>query len=213
MELHRDFGDAQAQMGQIMQEYNVWTPSGFDMLKAQAVAHEFVARKLAQGFHILLDARLLEVQTTDEGVAVTYITNQGIHTVTANRLIDATVNCISAPDHVRCIRKTLNVFTVAMTDTLASKLHTVCPDCQVLEGSLENEKLILFPAAPDAELEDVYLQIMQLWHKAFPDGAEKILFVAETFDGVYEAVAETPAWVNKRFTDPMTAFEEGEKAQ
>lgn len=202
------------EMGQIMLEYGVWTETGFDLLKAQAVAHEYVARKLEKGLEILLDARLLSVEEKNAGVAVAFITNEGIHEITADRLVDATVDCISAPGAVRCASKTLNVFTVAMTEQFGEKMKKSCPACCVQEGHLENEKLILFPFPGDMPMNEAYLQMMDFWRNAFPDGEEKILFVAETFDGRFEAVGEKPSvWVAERFSDPVSAFAKGAVAK
>ena len=102
------------QLGKLMREHGAWTEDGFDLLKASPVAHEFVARRMTDGMDILLDAHIISVDKNETGVTVTYITNEGISSVTAGRLVDATVDCVSDPDSVRCTAKSLNVFTVCM---------------------------------------------------------------------------------------------------
>lgn len=204
----------ECELGQIMAEFGVWTEAGFDLLKAQTVVHEYAARKLEAGLEILLDAHFLSAENVDAGVKVTFFTNEGIQEVWADKLVDATADCISEPKAVCCTAKTLNAFTVAMTENFADTLKRACPECCVLEGPLENEKLILFPVPVQMGLKDAYLQMMDAWTRAFPAGEEKILFVAETFDARYEAAAEHPAgWVGQRFANPVEAFTEGAMAK
>lgn len=202
------------ELAKIMQEYGVWTDSGFDMLKAQTVAHEFAARKLTEGMEIILDARILSVERRGSGVAVSFITNEGIQEIAAENIVDATVDCISAPEAVCCTAKTLNVFTVAMTESFNEQLRKACPVCCILEGPLENEKLVQFSVPADTPITEAYLQMMNYWGKAFPNGEEKILFVAQTFDARYEPVREKPAaWVGERFANPVAAFAKGAMAR
>lgn len=197
-------------MGQIMREYSVWTVDSFDLLKAQAVVHEYAARKITEGMEILLDARLLSVEQHPDGVCVAFITNEGIQSVSVDNLVDATVDCVSSPEAVRCISKTLNIFTVAITEKFNERLRKVCPVCCILEGPLENEKLIQFCFAPEVSIVEAYEQVMGYWAAAFPDGEERILFVADAFDARYEPVGEKPsAWVGQRFSNPVTAFVKG----
>lgn len=203
-----------SEMGRIMAEYGVWTDTSFDLLKAQAVVHEYAARKIAAGMEILLDARLLSVDRNAAGVTVNFITNQGIQSVSADNLVDATVDCISAPGKVVCTAKSFNVFTVAMGEDFSKKLKTVCPACCVRNGPLENEKLIQFCVDPEATLTEAYEKMMAYWAMAFPNGEEKILFAADTFDVRYEPAGEMPAgWVAERFPNPVTAFVKGAMAQ
>ncbi len=201
-------------VGDIMREYGVWKEDGFDLLNAQMVVHEYASRKLADGMELLLDCRIISAEQRKDGVRVSFITNQGISDVTADRLIDTTADCISQEAAVRCVGKTLNAFSVAMEDHFAGKLKRVCPECLVTRGPLENEMLICFPTAPEVSLTDAYREMVRVWSMAFPHGEEKILFVAENFDAVYEAVAQKPPqWVGRRFLNPMAAFEEGAMAK
>ncbi len=204
----------ECELGQIMTEFGVWTEAGFDQLKAQTVVHEYASRKLEKGMEILLDAHFLSAERVDSGVKVTFFTNEGMQEVWADKLVDTTADCISDPKAVHCTAKTLNVFTVAMTETFADTLKRACPECCVLEGPLENEKLILFPVPAQLGLKDAYVQMMDAWTRAFPAGEEKILFVAETFDARYEAAKQIPeGWVASRFADPVSAFMEGALAE
>ncbi len=201
-------------LGQIMTEFGVWTESGFDLLKAQTVVHEYASRMLETGLEILLDAHFLSAERADSGVKVTFFTNEGIQEVWADKLVDTTADCVSDPKAVRCTAKTLNAFTVAMTENFAQTLQKACPECCVLAGPMENEKLILFPVPPQMGLTDAYFQMMAAWSRAFPAGEEKILFVAETFDARYEAAERIPeGWVAARFADPVSAFVEGAVAK
>ncbi len=211
-----DAGEAarDSEMGKIMGEYGVWTETQFDMLKAQAVVHEYVARKMEEGMEILLDARILSVEWERSGVAISFITNEGIQKVTAEHLVDATVDCVSEPEKVVCCAKSLNVFTVAMTGSFEQKLREACSACCILQGPLENEKLIQFFFDADVPMTEAYLKIMEYWGNAFPEGEEKILFVADTFDARYTPSGEkSVAWVGQRFANPVAAFVKGAMAQ
>ena len=200
-------------IGRLMREYGAWTEDGFDLLKASPVAHEFAARRMTDGMDILLDARIISVDKNETGVTVTYITNEGIASVTAGRLVDATADCGSDPDSVRCTAKSLNVFTVAMGPDLEEKLKTVRPDVRILDGFHENEKLICFPVPAEETMTHAYRGVMETWKKAFPGGEEKILFVADDFDAEFEPVdGGNPDWAGVRAANPMAAFLKGAEA-
>ncbi len=203
-----------SELGSLMRQYGVWTETDFDLLKASPVTHEYVSQKLTAGMDILLDARIVSVDKNETGVTVTFITNEGIQSVSAGRLVDATVDCISAPDTVRCTAKTLNVFTVCMTADFNAKLQAACPDCRIIDGFNENEKFVQFPVPVDEPVTKAYLGMMEGWKKAFPGGEEKILFVADDFDAEYEQIgAEQTDWAGGRSANPMTAFLKGVEAQ
>ncbi len=205
---------ASGPMCDIMREYGVLTPGTFDQLKAQAVVHEYASRRLEEGMQLVLDAHIISVSFSDEGVSVSFIDNEGISTVTAERLIDTTDECVSVAGMVKCVSKTLNAFTVALSDGFTEKLTTVHPECRVIDGSMENEKIICFAVSPDTSLAEAYRELVDVWSKAFPEGEEKILFVAENFDAVYEPVKEKPrGWVGRYYDDPFTAFAEGAVAE
>ncbi len=200
-------------LGKLMREHGVWTGSGFDLLKASPVAHEFAARRMTDGMDILLDAHTISVEKNENGAAVTYVTNEGISSVTAGRLVDATADCVSAPDSVRCTAKTLNVFTVRMTADFDAKLQAACPDCRIIDGFNENEKLICFPVPAEETMTHAYRGVMETWKKAFPDGDEKILFVADDFDVRFEPIgAGSPDWAGVKAANPMAAFLRGVEA-
>lgn len=203
-----------SELGRLMRQYGVWTETNFDLLKASPVAHEYVAQELTAGMDILLDARIISVEKSENGVTVTYITNEGISSATAARLVDATVDCVSEPDSVRCTAKSLNVFTVAMGPDLEEKLKAVRADVRILDGFNENEKLICFPVPVEETMTHAYWGVMETWKRAFPGGEEKILFVADDFDAEYEQLsAEKTNWAGGRSANPMTAFLKGVEAQ
>lgn len=198
----------------LMREYGVLTDDSFDQLKAQAVVHEYVSRRLGEGMQLVLDAHIISVTTSDEGAIVSFIDNEGISTVTADRLIDTTDECISSAGEVKCVSKTLNAFTVALEDGFSEKFLSASPRSRVIEGPMENEKIVCFAVNPDVPLTDAYRALIDTWKKAFPEGEEKILFVAENFDAVYEPVKDKPCyWVGKHYDDPFIAFAEGAAAQ
>lgn len=202
-----------SELGRLMRQYGVWTETDFDLLKASPVAHEYVAQKLTAGMDVLLDARIISVDKNETGVTVTFITNEGIQSVSAGRLVDATVDCISAPDTVRCTAKTLNVFTVCMAGDFDAKLRIACPDCRIINGFHENEKLICFPVPAEETMTHAYRGVMETWKRAFPGGEEKILFVADDFDAKYEPVNDgNPDWAGARAANPMAAFLKGAEA-
>ena len=54
----------------------------------------------------------------------------------------------------------------------------------------------------------------EAWRRAFPDGDERILFVADTLDGVYESLGDGAVpWNGGRFSNPVTAFVKGGEAE
>lgn len=202
--------DAAGPLAGLMREYDVLGPQEFDSLKASLVAHEFAARQLADGHEIRLDAQLLDISGAEGGVTVRYFTNEGKHTVTARCLVDATPDCLSAPEAVRCTEKTLNVFTVCRTGGFDAALTAACPSCRIYPGYRPAERLVAFPVPVDQDIAAACRDVTQLWHCAFPNGEEKILFVAETFDATYEPVGRLPyQWIGQRTLDPLAAFMKG----
>ncbi len=205
---------ADTELGRLMRQYGVWTETGFDLLKVSPVAREFAARKMEGGMGILLDAHVISVEKCEADVIVTFITNEGIQSVKGSHLVDATVDCISAPSAVRRTAKSLNVFTVCMGPDLEAKLMAVCPGCEVTDGSNENEKLIQFPVPVDEPMTKAYQNMMEIWKEAFPGHEEKILFVADDFDAAYERIgAEGTDWVGGLASNPMEAFLKGAEAR
>lgn len=200
-------------LGRILTGYGVWTDTGFDLLKASLAAHELAARLVEEGREILLDARLVNVKQTETGVAVSFLTCEGLCEVWANRLLDTTVDCISSPESVRCTQKTLNVFTVAQTNTFGETLKAACPGCTVREGFAPDEKLVQFPVPVRCGLEEAYSAVCEIWCRAFPDAAEKILFVADDFDAQYVPVSENTVWAGERSANPVAAFLKGAQAE
>lgn len=200
-------------LGRILTEHGVWTDTGFDLLKASLAAHELAARLLEEGREILLDARLVDVKRSETGVVVSFLTCEGMCEVCADQLLDTTVDCISSPESVRCTEKTLNVFTVAQTKTFCEALKAACPECTIREGFAPDEKLVQFPVPVCCSLEEAYRAVCEIWRKAFPDAAEKILFVADDFDARYVPVCENTAWAGARSANPLAAFLKGAQAE
>ncbi len=200
-------------LGTLLREYGAWTDAGFDVLKAQPVAHEYAARLIAKGQDILLDTRVLSVAKTPDGFAVEYFCNEGACRVEADSVLDTTTHRATAPRKARCTGKTLNAFTVCNEPGFDAALRAVCPDCRILAGFGENERLLAFPAAADEEISSAYRRVVDLWKQAFPRGEEKILFMAQAFDAVYEPCGQSAAaWLGTRFAHPATAFLKGRDA-
>lgn len=201
-------------LGQLMIRYGVWTEAGFDLLKAAPVAHEYAAQLISRGMDILLDCRIMSVRKDGEQFTVRYFCNEGICEVKADRVEDTTVSRITAPDSVRCTGKTLNVFTVCNHPEFNGKLKAACPECEILEGFRENEKLMRFPADPEEKTTDIYRRAAGIWKTAFPAGEEKILLTADIPDAAYESTGEgTAVWNGGRFEHPVTAFVKGRDAR
>ena len=204
--------EAESALGKLMRAHGVWTEKGFDLLKAAPVAHACAARLLREGKDILLDCRIMDVRKEAEQFIVRYFCNEGICEAAADSVIDTTVSRITG--NAKILSQTLNAFTVAQEPGFDEKLKAVCPECAVLDGFLENEKLMLFPADPDETILPAYHRMTDAWKKAFPGGTEKILFVADALDAVYEAKeAGSVPWNGGRFTSPVSAFVKGGEAQ
>lgn len=203
-----------SELGQLMIWYGVWTEAGFDLLKAAPVAHEYAAQLISLGRDILLDCRILSVQKDGRQFTVRYFCNEGICEVKADRVVDTTVSRVTEPDSVRCTKKTLNVFTVCNHPGFNDILKGACPDCEILEGFCENEKLMRFPAEPGEETADICRRVAGIWKTAFPAGEEKILLTADIPDAVYESTGEgTATWNGGRFEHPAAAFVKGRDAR
>lgn len=204
--------EAESALGKMMRSHGVWTEKGFDLLKAAPVAHACAAQLLREGKEILLDCRIMDVRKEAEQCIVRYFCNEGICEAAADRVIDTTVNRITG--NAKILSQTLNAFTVAQEPGFDERLKAVCPECVILDGFLENEKLMLFPADPDETILPAYQRMTDAWKKAFPEENEKILFVADVLDAVYEAedMGSVP-WNGGRFANPVSAFVKGGEAQ
>ena len=206
--------EEQSELGKLMREYGVWTEKGFDLLKAAPVAHEYAARQIQEGKAILLDCRLLGIRLEADAYVIRYFCNEGICEVRADQVIDTTISRISAPDLTKTVRQTLNAFTIAQEPGFDEKLWAVCPDIEILSGFNENEKLLRFPAQLDETIVPAYQRMVGTWKKAFPAGEEKLLFVADTLDAVYESTGDGIApWNGGRFQHPVSAYVKGGEAQ
>lgn len=195
-----------------LRENDVLKQDGFDFLKASLVAHRFAARLMERGKKLCLDAQLLSVEAQPDGVAVRYFTNEGEHVVMADSLVDATPEGISCPDALCCVRKWLNVFTVCNTPDFEAALKSVCPDCKVFDGLRPQERFVMFPVPLEMNLPGAGRLVADTWRRAFPNGNEKILFMAQNFDAQYKQLKPFPwNWIGQRCTTLTEAFEKGAK--
>lgn len=201
------------ELGKLMIEHRVWEGEQFDVLKAAPVIHEYCNQK---DLHIVMDAKLLSIGKTESGYCVNYITNSGIHEICCKDILDATVLRDTYPEGIECSAKTLNLFTVCLGDTFEERLQAVAPDCSIEEGMNPNEKVVKFPFSNEVKLPEAYESVTGLWNKVFPEGEEKILFIAQDFEYVCDSKNDGLApcvWVGAAFENPLTAFAEGMEYQ
>lgn len=207
--------EAAAELGNLLRELHIWEDGKFDILKASPAIHKYVA-ETQKDIHILLDARLIALSREEEGYLVKYMDNEGIHFLRCGRVLDTTMCRDTDPAGARCTAKTLNLFTAGVTEGFEGKLTAVCPECRILEGYHKGEKIVKIPFEPQVKMLAAYDEMTKLWKKAFPDGEEKILFVAEEFESVCEEAdgAESPCpWNGGRYANPLSAFAAGAEYQ
>lgn len=198
-------------LGKLMQELQIWENDKFDVLKASPAIHKYVC-ETNEDINILLDAKIISIDKAADGCSVKYMDNEGIHQVHCNKMLDTTMCRDTYPAGAVCTAKTLNLFTVNVTEDFESKLKAVCPECQIEEGKNEREKIVKIPFDPAAKMLDAYGQMIEIWKHAFPAREEKILFVAEDFEYTCEERSDNSApcaWNGGRFANPLTAFVEG----
>lgn len=222
-------------LARMMEAEQVWEKDRFDVLKAAPVLHKFVL-ELENPLDILLDARILSIESPGEGgigaagaeardlkasgraakrpgsYLVKYRDNEGLHTLRCRKLLDTTMCRDTWPGGVVCTDKTLNVFTVSLSEDMEKKLKSVCPECEVIEGVKEGEKTVRFPIRPEEDALSAYRQVTELWKRAFPEGEEKILFAAEDFEYAMEERTDEKGpcpWHGRKYADPLTAFAAG----
>lgn len=202
------------ELGQLMKEYHILENGRFDVLKSILALHEYVSRH--KEISILLNVNILSIESAKDGYRVTYSSNEGIHTVFCNRIIDTTVRRATCPEGAVCRKKSLNLFTVCTSEQFDSRLTEACPDCVVTAGMYPGERLVKIPFDAQEKLLDAYGTVTELWKKAFPCGEEKILFIAQDFDYVCERTNEESApyvWNGGRFPHPLIAFAKGVNAE
>lgn len=202
--------EADTELGRLMRELHIWEDGQFDVLKASPALHRYAAEKV--DIHILLDARIISIAGEANGYEVKYMDNEGIHMLHCNKMLDTTMCRDTYPAGARCAAKTLNLFTAGVTEGFEGKLKAVCPECHILEGRNKGEKIVKIPFDPEANRLEAYGEITKLWKKAYPEGEEKILFIAEDFEFVCEEADDAQApcpWIGNRFDHPIHAFAEG----
>lgn len=202
--------EANTVLGKLMKEYGVWEKDKFDILKAAPALHEYVSR--TENLHLLLNVKILSIEHTDGAYGVEYISNSGIHHIRCKRILDTTVLRDTYPSGARCISKTLNLFTLCRSEGFEDKLKSACPECVTEDGVNPGEKIVRLPFHPQETLLHAYETIVERWKKAFPDGEEKILFVAEDFEYDCVRANDDPApciWSGRKFSNPLTAFVKG----
>lgn len=201
---------ASLELAALMKEYQVWKGNRFDVLKAAPVICEYVSRH--PEIRILLDAKIISVQKNTDGCHVEYATNDGVSGIDCQQLLDTTTLRDTFPEGARCTFKTLNLFSISLTDDFDCKIKAVIPDCRIAEGMNPGEKTVKIPFAPEENILRAYRRAVDLWKLAFPNGEEKILFIAQDFDYTCEEVESASApcpWINSNFPDPLTAFAAG----
>ena len=209
-----DKQEAGTGLAALMKQFQVWKDGRFDVLKAAPVLHEYVA--LHKEIKVLLDAKILSVTKTDAGFHIEYASNDGVHGIDCEQLLDTTTLRDTCPAGAVCISKTLNLFTVSLEASFEQKLKTSVPGCIIEDGMNPGEKTVKIPFSPEEKLLKAYRIAAGIWEQAFPDREEKILFIAQDFDYVCEeADCESIIcpWIGKRFSNPLTAFAAGSAYQ
>lgn len=203
--------EASTELGKLMRRLHIWEEDRFDVLKSAPAIHKYAAEK-ENDIHILLDARIISISGKTNGYEVKYMDNEGIHLLHCNKILDTTMCRDTYPAGARCSAKTLNLFTAAVTEDFEGKLKNVCPECRVFEGPYAGEKVVKFPFGPTTGRLAACAELTNLWKKAFPEGEEKILFVAEEFEYVCEETEDGEApcpWYGESFANPLSAFTAG----
>lgn len=201
--------ETDTELGKLMIQHGVLEGEQFDVLKAAPVLHEYCNQS---SLNIVMDARLLSVERGPEGYCVKYITNSGIHEVFCENVLDTTVLRDTYPEGICVKEKTLNLFTVRLQDTFEEKLRKAASDCIIEEGFNEDERVVKFPFPAKQKLQEAYETVAALWSQAFPEGEEKILFLAQDFDYTCHKGEEEFApctWVAAGFANPLSAFAAG----
>ena len=206
--------ESSSDLGKLMKAYHAWDNDKFDVLKAAPVLHKYLT--IRDDINMILDAKILAVTKTDCGYSVKYITNSGINEICCAQILDTTVLRDTYPEGAYCTAKTLDIFTLCLTDTFADKLKAVCPECTITDGMYPDERIITIPFSGEDSLLNAYRKVTDLWRKAFPDSEEKILFIAQDFHYCCEPANEASApckWISEKFPNPLTAFVKGMEYQ
>lgn len=209
-----DIQDACPELTALMKEYQAYKDGRFDVPKAAPVIHEYAARH--KEINILLDARILSVTQTEAGYHVEYADNDGVHGIDCEKMLDTTTLRDTCPEGAVCLSKTLNLFTISLEAGFDQKVKNAVPGCIIEDGMNPGEKTVKIPFPPEEKLLRAYRAAAGLWKQAFPDGKEKILFIAQDFDYTCEeAVCESAPcpWICERFPNPLAAFAAGSAYQ
>lgn len=203
--------DRETALAEMMKQEQVLKDGNLDLLKASLVLHRFVSEQTDR-IHILMDARILELEKEKGEYVVKYMDQEGIHQVYCKRVLDTTARRVTSPGDAICKEKFFNLFLVSMTDTMEQKLTAVCPGCIIIDGRNPGEKFVKFPSEAEETVTDAYRRITDLWKKAFPQAKERIMFMAEDFEYTCaereDADAPCP-WMSVKFLNPLTAFAKG----
>lgn len=201
--------EADTELGKLMIKHEVLKGERFDVLKAAPVLHEYCNQN---GMSIIMDAKLLSVGKASDGYCARYVTNSGVHEAHCKNILDTTVLRDTCPEGIYISAKTLNLFTVRLLDTFEEKLRKAAPDCIIEEGFHEDERIVKFQFPADEKLSAAYESVAALWSRAFPEGEEKILFLAQDFDYTCHIEKDESApctWVGADFANPLSAFAAG----
>lgn len=144
---------------------------------------------LQKGVKVLLKCRVIQRQRTEQGWLVTLLTNSGLETVVAERIVDTRVQ--------RGSKRFSLLFTRTQEDCLA-KVQALFPEGTVEPAFYDSQGALHLPVAWDADYNAVLRQIYDRWAEG--QTGEKILLLAPRF----ALIPETGA-----VCDPIAAFEEG----
>ena len=203
--------EAGTELGKLMEKHHVIENGKFDVLKAAPVLHEYCAQSHIK---IIMDAKLLAVEKQETNYFVRYATNSGIHDIHCKNILDTTVLRDTYPEGKKCIAKTLNIFSICVGDSFDRKIKETFPECVIENGFCPREKIVRISFPAEKSLPDAYEETTVCWGRAFPNGEEKILFIAQDFDYVCDRINEESApcaWIKGVFPNPLSAFAAGRR--
>lgn len=148
---------------------------------------------LQKGLPILLKCRVVRVEQAGEGFDVTLLTNGGLETVRAKRVVDT-----------RCKGKKRLSILFALQDTESlDRVQSLFPDGEVEQAFYPDRGVLHLPTEAD------YNGALRQFHGRWASGAlaEKILLIAPRLETVPEGAGEIPT--DSLYMDPIAAFEAG----
>lgn len=152
---------------------------------------------------VLLLAQVVGITKVPDGFSVEFLTNTGMRTVRAARILD------TRSGHGR---RRFNVVCHNLPEDFEKRIQEQFPlGVQVVSGCREAEYYVCFAVPEKAQIYDARQMVNAGWKSAFANGEAKITMAAFDFDIVPEKCIEfvKPDWVQftgAAFADPLEAF-------